>query len=463
MLLVPCTAHYLRRPTAWAESFSVAMLLVLVWDPLALLQMSAWLSFLAVAALLIGLQGRPRGRKKGVQRYQHLLLLWVKPQWVVALALAPLLWYMGVPGNPASILVNIVAIPLVSLALLPGLIAAVFITVCFPFAVGDWWFSALNQGFALLEAIMQWGGAFQTQMIPTPASILVFAFFAALVLMPSGLPGKRMAMALMLGIFATHQLWPKEQVQGLQLFVLDVGQGQAILVHQDNHWLLIDSGPGLVDQGGQFFQVIVPFLRRQGVSKLDMVVFSHHDNDHIGGMKRSPEWIESPLWLFGEPEMGLQGCYAGQEWQLGAMTVSVLSPFSGVAVSGNSASCVVQVRSDDGCILIPGDIDKLAEYRILASRESFARCDLLVASHHGSSSSTSQDWLATFQPELMVISAGRDNRFGHPTLAVKDTLSQFGIPWRSTHLDGTLAVTQLKGRKSIDVPTNLPFYWQSGW
>ena len=462
MLTVPAFLHFMRRGVSWGTAYVLALGSVLLWDPLALMQFSAWLSFGAVAALMLGMRSRPVTSKSTSVRLKTVALMWIKPQWLVALALAPVLWLMGVASNPASVLVNLIAIPLVAFGLLPGLMAVFFLSFVLPSAPILWAVVWINHGFDALERVMVWGGQYQLSTVPTDASIGLFGLWVVVMLTPAGLPGKMATGWVVLVVFVIRLLWTTAPSTGLELYVLDVGLGQATLVRQDAHWIMIDSGPGLIEGGGQLARVVMPFLRKQGVKQLDAVIFSHHDTDHIGGLDNAPTWLNSALWLFGEPVKGTYACQVGQQWQFGPMQVKILSPGIMGTVEGNAASCVVQVTSPDGCVLIPGDIDKLTEYAVLSRLDlsSQHRCPVLVGSHHGSTSSTTHAWLTTFSPTLMVFSAGRNNRFGHPNREVTDKLAAHAIPWRSTHVDGTLKIVQTRGIVEVDALVSPFFYWQ---
>jgi len=461
MLAVPAALHVTRRSVGWGNAYLLALCLVLVLDPFALLQFSAWLSFGAVGVLMLGMRGRRVGKDKA-PLLLHWLALWTKPQWLVALGLAPILWLMGVPSNPASILVNIVAIPLVAFFLLPGLVAAITLGWFLPFGITNAFIAWLNKGFWLLERLMEWGGQFQMPVPPQGPAILLYGLWVLVLLTPSGLPGRLPAATFLFMAWMVRLLWLPVNHTPLELYVLDVGQGQAIVIHQSGHWILIDTGPGDIDRAGQLGRVVMPFIKQKGVRSFDAVVLSHQDTDHVGGLLLAPAWIESPLWLFGEAPYGTHACVAGQQWDLGPLSLKVLSPPAGTALEGNAASCVVQVASEDGCILLPGDIDKRTEYEVLAGLgvSESQPCSVLVGSHHGSASSTTHSWLATFSPNLMVFSAGRNNRFGHPSGVVIDKLDALNIPWVSTHTSGTLKVVQKKGELSVSAISKPFFYWQ---
>ncbi len=228
------------------------------------------------------------------------------------------------------------------------------------------------------------------------------------------------------GLLLLPMLLPVSQppVAGqLRLTMLDVGQGTALMLQTAHHQLLYDTGPafGTSDSGSR---IILPWLRGEGLTRLDGVVLSHDDNDHTGGaasllQQFDPGWLlhslpEAHPLLKLRPARALR-CQAGQSWQWDGIRFQVLWPDSATiadpAIKDNERSCVIRVDAVCGSMLLTGDLEKAGEQRLLSQP---LRADVLLVPHHGSKTSSSQAFIDAVQPRLALVSAGYRNRFGHP-------------------------------------------------
>nr|WP_286207104.1 ComEC/Rec2 family competence protein [Thermomicrobium sp. CFH 73360] len=244
--------------------------------------------------------------------------------------------------------------------------------------------------------------------------------------------------------------------------VLDVGQALAVTaVTADGHALLYDAGNSREDAE----QVILPFLRSHGVDRLDYLVLSHPDQDHVGGMPAVLEGIAVNTYVdpvlpstnrtYAETlrlvrDLGIQPLRAerGQVLELGAQVrVRILWPESPLIVdadgeiSDNDNCVVLMVEHGAVRILLPGDLEARGEAALVERDREALRAAILVAGHHGSRTSSSELFLAVVQPEVAIISVGRDNAYGHPHAAVLQRLRAAGARIYRTDVDGTVVVT----------------------
>lgn len=460
MLFVPFCFYFSQKAVASDQVYWTAMVVVLLVDPLAIMSFSFWLSFSAVGILLLVLSTGQSAKNPTMTKS---LLLWLKPQVVISIALIPFLWLMGLAANPASLFVNLLAIPLVSFLMIPLLILMLASSLLLPDYV--WYLAKLFQFFGyLLSVIQQFGQSYQGTLVPGYSGIFMFALLSITLALPNGLPGKkRFQVFLLLSLFC-QLLKTTLPEKGLNLYLLDVGQGQSAIVQQGDYRFMVDSGPGLPDSGA-FVRVVLPFLDSRLSRNLDAIIYSHNDNDHVSGYLKAPSILNSPIWLFGEPEIdGFNTCAQGQTIHQKGLSVSLLAPFDKPDYSGNRSSCVVKIVSEHGCILLPGDIDKLIEYAIIADEnlkyESIKSCEVLVASHHGSASSTSMDWLTLFGPKLFLVSAGKFNRFNHPDPSVIKKITSMNIPWLTTQTRGSIWVQIINGKIQVRELNRSRFYWE---
>ncbi|MBT2338904.1 MULTISPECIES: DNA internalization-related competence protein ComEC/Rec2 [Pseudomonas] len=387
---------------AWVLAFAG----VLLFDPLASLRPGFWLSFAAVATLMFTFGGR-----LGPWRWWQ---TWTRAQWLVAVGLCPLLLILGLPVSLSGPLVNLLAVPWISLLVLPP---ALLGTVLLPVPIVgegllwmaggliDLWFKGLTWAAGRMPA---W----------TPASLPSWAWCLAalgafLLLLPKGVPLRLLGWPMvLLMIFPARESIPPGHAE---IWQLDVGQGLAILVRTRSHTLLYDAGPrfGDADAGER---VVLPTLRKLGVGKLDLMLLSHADADHAGGAQAVRNGLPTKRVISGDPaalpEMLQAGpCDSGQRWEWDEVAFELWQWAS--AVDSNQKSCVLRVEASGERLLLTGDIDSHAERALLAGPLG-GPTHWLAAPHHGSRSSSSMALLSRLKPHSVLISRGQGNAFGHP-------------------------------------------------
>ena len=399
--------------------FLLALNGVLLIEPLASLMPGFWLSFAAVAVLIFTFSAR-----LGPWSWR---VAWTRPQILIALGLFPLLWVLGLPISLSGPLANLLAVPWISLLVLPqALLGTLLLPVPW---LGE---SLLWLAGGLLDWLVR-GLAWLAGWVPpwAPASVppgiwglcvlgvLMLLLPAGVVLRPLGWP------LVLLSVFAPREPIPAGQVEVWQL---DVGQGLAILLRTRNHTLLYDAGPrfGDFDQGER---VVVPVLRTLGIGELDVMLLSHADADHAGGALAVQRSLDVARVLGGDvpglPEpLRAQPCVSGESWEWDGVRFS-LWQWEGASDS-NQKSCVLQVQAGDERLLLTGDIDAKAERALLHSPLGVPT-RWLQAPHHGSKTSSSMVFLKALAPETVLISRGHGNSFGHPHPQVMARYRALGI------------------------------------
>jgi competence protein ComEC len=407
MLAVVLARSLLRRHGPAEGPLAQAFAAVLAVDPLAPLFPGFWLSFLAVAALPLGVLGGYRG-----------LTAHLRTQCAVTLVVAPLT--LAVFGSVSLIapLVNLVYIPIYSLLVVPGVLLGVVLlpfgdaaaTLPLELAAG-----AIDLSWPWLERAAQWPIALWTSG-PRPAWVLLGAEAALLLCVaPRGWPGRWLSLPLALPLL----LWrPPAPAEGaFEVAVLDVGQGLAVVVRTARHALLYDAGPAFRSGGDAGRSVVVPYLHDRGVRALDLLVLSHDDVDHRGGVPSVREQVPVGATLTGGAGDG-EPCVAGRRWRWDGVDFALLHPQAGERWPDNDGSCVLRVSARGGSVLLAGDIEEAAE-RALAARGITLASDIVVAPHHGSASSSSAAFVAAVQARDVVYSVGHDNRWGFPRAIVE--------------------------------------------
>lgn len=379
---------------------------VLLLDPLASLQPGFWLSFAAVAVLIFTFGGR-----LGPWRWWQ---TWTRAQWLIAIGLGPLLLVLGLPISLSGPVANLLAVPWISLVVLPpALLGTLFLPVPYV-GEGLLWLAGglidlLFKGLALMAGYLP-------AWVPMAIPLWIWALGtlgAFLLLMPRGVPFRSLGWPmLLLLVFPPRQILP----EGIaEVWQLDVGQGLAILVRTRHHTLLYDTGPrfGDFDLGER---VVLPSLRKLGVDGLDLMLISHADADHAGGARAVAKGLPVKRVVSGDPlalpaELQAEGCESGKQWVWDDVRFQLWQ--WSFARDSNQKSCVLQIEANGERMLLTGDIDAAAERALLDSPLAVPT-DWLQAPHHGSRSSSSMTLLNGLQPKAVLISRGQGNSFGHP-------------------------------------------------
>ncbi len=431
------------RRIAPLQVWAWALLVVLLWNPFALLGPALGLSFAATALLLL-LLPRLRGRGAVVS----LLLI----QLVLGLGMAPLVAAYFGQWSVAGLLLNLllvpalaVVLPLCLLAYLVGLAWAVPLQLCA---------ELLQFTFVGLEAVARWpGAALPSSAISEPEALLLLFVFAAVVraVTRCGLTGS--AGVWLLGLALLSRAPEPPSWGEARLTMLDVGQGQAIVVQTAGHWLLIDAGPrsprGSFDAGAM---VVVPHLQAAAARRVDLLVVTHGDNDHAGGVAAVVEAFPvRQRWGFGGED-----CESGLRWEQDGVRVRSVKTGRQSGWSDNDRSCVVELRVGERRVLLTADMEARAEQGFLETpRGSY---DVVSVPHHGSRSSSGTDFVRRLKPELALVSAGRRNRWGFPAPEVRRRWRDAGAVLLSTATAGAIQIQlpQMQVRRPPERPWDLP-------
>ena len=459
MLIVLALALWGRREPRPFTALVVALFVVLLVDPWAVLAAGFWLSFGAIAAILwvsfgrVALPGKLRG--------------WITVQGAVTLALAPVLFLLFQQVSLISPLANAVAIPLVSWLITPLALLGVLIAPLWHAAA--WLMAWLGAGLA-------WAGSLPLAVTSLPApgawAIVLALIGTVWMLLPRGFPLRVLGLALWLPL-----LFPLRDAIAPDHFraeVIDVGQGTAVLVRTARHALLYDTGPAFADSdSGE--RIVVPFLRAAGVGELSGLIVSHDDNDHSGGMRSVLRDLPTGWLLHGLPAASplLEGapsarhCTRGQRWAWDGVQFEILNPKSAAYAEtrrrDNDTSCVLRVSSARHSLLLTGDGERRTELELLESGQ-LTPVSVLLAGHHGSLTSSIEEFVAATRPEFVVFTQGYRNRYGHPHPRV---VARFrGIGARLLRSDSGGLIRFDFGEAGVEAAQYRPThrrYWQAGF
>ncbi len=391
---------------------SLAMLLILLLDPFAVLSAGFWLSFAAVAALLFVLQ-KNTAEKKSWQ--------WLQVQMLLLVALLPLSIWFFQQSSLIAPLINLVAVPLTGLVVVPLLLTGTLLMSILPILakpvlqLGEWVLSLLVKLLGLAANLTD-------SMITLPKPelwVLLLAVIGIVVMLAPRLYFSKVAGALLLlPLFFNRPAGVLENE--FRVDVLDVGQGSAYVIQTSQHVMVFDPGPRYAEAYEAGTAIVTPFLRARGISSLDALVVSHADKDHVGGLEGVLDNFSIEHLFLPDPasvtELDAMACHKDQQWEWDGISFTILSPsvdFIRHENNRNDGSCVLLVKSKTASMLFTADIEQGSE-RVLVSNYPALVADVMTVPHHGSKTSSSELLLDLVKPELAIVSAGYRNSFGHP-------------------------------------------------
>ena len=437
MLAVVSVALWLGRISASAAVLALALMVVVVLDPWAVLAPGFWLSFAAVGVILYVCTGYVRSR--------HWLRAWATTQWAVTIGLIPLLLAMFQQISLVSPLANAIAIPMVSLAIVPIALVGTLL----PFDALLAGAHALMAGLMLLlERMASLPDAVWQQHAPLPWTVVVAFCGVCWMLLPRGIPARWIGAIALVPLFL---IVPPGPAWGeLRIAVLDVGQGLAVVARTQHHALLYDAGPLYSADADSGSRIVVPYLRASGIRRLNGVVVTHADNDHSGGMAAVLagvpfEWMLSSLPEWSDLHLAARismPCHAGQRWEWDGVRFELLHPpivsYDVERMKANDRSCVLRIETATARILLTGDIEARSERALLARDPAALRADILVAPHHGSTTSSTAPFIAAVSPTVTIFTVGYRNRFGHPRTEVVQRYIDAGSRILRSDRDGAI-------------------------
>lgn len=446
MLAVAAFALWAGRTGESLRTLLIALLAVLLIDPWAILAAGFWLSFCAVGALLLMTAAIGGGK-------EHWLKAWIRTQWSVTILTLPILLVLFQQFSLVSPVANAVAIPVISAIVTPLALIFALLPLGLLAELANWL-------LGVLVHFLMWLAAFPFANWQQAAPPVWIAFFAVLVaawsFMPRGVPARWIGSLCFVPLVAWSPVRPS--VGDMRVNVLDVGQGLSVHVQTAGHDLLYDAGPQYSPESDSGDRLIVPYLRAEGVKRLDRIVISHDDSDHNGGADSIAVAVPVADWLLGQPfgvnsplhEIPYTACAYGQTWAWDSVAFEVLYPSLESSMhSDNDHSCVLRITSGGKSVLLPGDIEKSAESQLLETLGPSVHADILVAPHHGSKTSSQEDFVQAVSASSVIFANGYRNRFHHPTAVVVDRyLASGATPYRSD-ADGAVSFDIHAGEISV--------------
>ena len=477
MVVVACWWVFNARRGQAFDTVLFALFLVLMFDPLSPLDQGFWLSFGAVAILTLVFSGLLRP------------MVWWRSLLVAQVAIFAVLWpiltVLDQSQPLAGFFANLVAIPVVSLLVMPAVFLCalsllilpwldwVFIGALDHLLLGLWWFLERMAGLTL------------PSVNPGIAELICGALLVAMALVLPFLAFRiTLTLTMALWFAAAGGFWTKQhepenaRVPHPEIWIWDVGQGLSILVRQADRVLLYDTGPELEGVYSAAESVLVPNLKALGVARIDTLVISHADNDHSGGVPLLLKNFAVDNLLTGEPgrlarrlgphpDLAIGSC-AGRvatqkpgfvSWQSGG------TPGNAGSIAGNDASCVLTLAFNEGHqeVILSGDITAgteqaflLENHDLLAASDSFR---VVLAPHHGSGTSSSVAWVSALAPDVVLFSAGYRHRYGHPHPDVVKRYEAAGSRLFNTATSGAVHLAFKPGGVEITETRSAAPFW----
>lgn len=451
MLLVALFGTLVGRPMPHARSLSLALFLVVLYDPLAPLSAGFWLSFGAVSLILLVMDGRlrpPRG-------WPQLLRI----QAAVTLGLMPLLLLFFGQASLLSPLVNLLMVPWFSLVLVPLSLLGLPLLLL-PEAAHAWYtpVSFLAQHtFTLLEWLsVQPPGMLRFAQLPD--WLWLCALLGILLLMlPGGVPGRPLGLLMVVPVLFAE---PARPAAGEFWFtLLDVGQGLACVVETAGHLLVYDTGPAYASGFNAAQTSLLPYLAARGEDRIDRLILSNNDRDHAGGVQAVLNAMPVESLLGGEAlsVAGARLCRGGERWVWEGVEFSVLHPLTGDdPVKSNDRSCVLMITNGRWRLLLTGDIESEGESLLLQRYGKTLQAQIVVAPHHGSSTSSGEAFVRAVSPDWALFSTGHGNRYGFPRPEVVERWRAIGAKTLDSARDGAI---QMRLGVSGAAPEPLRYRW----
>jgi competence protein ComEC len=426
MLLTVALLRLSGKRWPWPLVWLLALALLTALDPWALLSAGFWLSFVAVGVLFASDAGSAPQAVKLLLRQRALRSL--REQWVITLALAPLSLLLFNQVSLVGLLANVVAIPVVTLLITPLALLGL--------AIAPMWDAAalMVQALgALLSWLAQW--PYATLSIASSAGYMpaIALFGAILCVLRLPMPLRVAGALMMLPLPLTE---PARPAQGeFALLAADIGQGNAVLIQTASKSLLYDAGPRFSRESDAGQRTLVPLLRALG-EKLDVLMISHRDADHIGGAQAVLK-MQPQARLISSIEEGhelqlirkAERCIAGQRWDWDGVSFEVLHPSLedyATQQKPNAISCVLRISNGQLTVLLTGDLEAAQEQRLVSSGVNM-KADVMLVPHHGSLTSSTPQFLDAINPRIALVQAGYRNRFSHPVPEVMGRYVERGI------------------------------------
>jgi len=449
--------RWLRRSWPFSRVLAMAAFVLVATDPVAITSAGFWLSFVATAVLvaLVMRESGWLGKLAGFARSQLSIMALLTPVLAASFGRISLI-------APVA---NAVAIPAFGLFLLPAVLAGSALAAIAPAASAGLWrllAAILDHAWPALEAMASWPFA-SWSPAAQPLALVAAAGALSFVALLVPIAGLRFAAAAIL-LAVTCGRSEQPVADAFSLTVIDVGQGLAAVVETAHHALVFDTGPRWRGGPPAARVSLLPYLRARGIRDIDLLVVSHDDQDHAGGVEllRREFRLGRTMTAPGSRLPSDATCRRGDSWVWDGIKFRVLHPPAGFAGSDNDRSCALAVSGPGGTALLLADPEAAAEAALVAHDVA---ADVVLLPHHGSRSSSSPELVTAASARLGIASAGFGNRWGMPHAGVVARWRAAGTTILDTAEAGAIRVRFPAAPGPLEVSTerhDRPRWWRDG-
>ncbi len=485
MVIIYMAALFLGRKGQWLNSLAIAVVVILIWQPEALFALSFQLSFFAVLSigavmeriihyentqsdLMFGAGNHniDRPDKKVWKKIRTTLLITIAA--VMGTAPFVVMYFNQLPL--ISPLTNLIITPLICFVVLPlgfftGFTALLFDMPLMPLS----YFTDMVTHSALKLVKMFSHIPYANVPLHSPTIAEIFLYYSALIYVVKSNNSFHKKFLPVVIVFFIYLIRPHMANDNFSITFLDVGQGESsVLKLPGDDVMIIDGGMNKPDMGRR---VIAPFLRSRAIDTVDYLVVSHAHPDHFGGFRYILEHFQvREIWTNGDTialkpqilnisekqKVRHRVLKRGDMLGTDRYTITILHPYQsfyadsprGVFSNENSSSLVLNVEAEDISILFTGDIEEEAEENILYA-DIWLKSDIMKIPHHGGRTSSSSAFIKSVQPQVAVVSAGRNNPFHHPHTSAMQRYRDEGVNIFRTDRDGAVSVKIKNGRYEV--------------
>jgi competence protein ComEC len=421
-----------RHHSLW-QLYALTLLVVLIINPLSVLSIGFWLSFYVIGIIILTIK-RLKGR--------HWLWKLILMQLFITLSTLPLVLWFFTQASIFSMPANLLAIPVFSFITVPSALMGA-ISSLLPFdIVTNFLFKVANQSLIYLSffldylqniPINQWHYTFNSA-----TDLMLIIIFLSLFFVKKYLKSR-----LIIGFsIVTLLIIPDSTLKNneVKISLLDVGQGLSVVIQSKSHILLFDTGVRFRSGFNLGEAVIVPYLKSKNTNKIDKIILSHDDNDHIGGLDGVLKHLEVDSIIAKSSKKISHKTISctPQTWKWDGIIFEIFN--TGLNFKGNNQACLLKVSNQKFSILLSADIEKKAEQYLVKNFAKKLKSSVLVVPHHGSKTSSSYAFLTTVSPKIAVISSGYKNRFKHPFKAVVQRYQSENIKLLNTACSGQIDI-----------------------
>ncbi|WP_160317414.1 DNA internalization-related competence protein ComEC/Rec2 [Pseudoalteromonas sp. R3] len=442
MALLGACCFLFARQLSTARVLLYALVVILTANPFAALNFGLYFSFLAVVTIFFVLRNVIQHSKRAPKVK---LLCYLQCGLFVTLLPLTLFSYHGF--SVSSIVVNLLVVPLLTVVIFPLLLLHI---TAMQFT--DW--AVLGPFDALLNSVYQWATTFPYHWWPTGTVSIELVILSYLTLLLSTCVMTRafawipLSAAVMLSVLERPPEW--------QIDVFDVGHGTAVLVTTQDKGILIDLGASYFSRYSLFDNVIKPYLEAHRIKLLHTVI-SHDDSDHNGGL--------ADLYRY-DSGRSLEQFHQGDGKALCSLktvsmenlTIESLWPAEPMN-SDNNNSCVVRISDGTTHLLLPGDIEQVAEHALVALQKEKISADILIAPHHGSNTSSSMAFVSAVAPKWVVFSRGYHSPWRLPHKQVVARYQSISSSMLDTAEEGQIRFKIREGKILPETARNRKSFW----